>query len=504
MLFNSFEFILMFMPLTILGYFLIEKLTRETMYSLFFLAAASLCFYAYWDLRFLPIILGSIIVNYYFGLFLGKTKQIHWRRKLIFIIAITSNLLVLGFYKYINFGAHIWSITSGNSLKTFDIVLPLGISFFTFTQIAYLADIFLGYPREKSFIKYLLFVTYFPHLIAGPILHHKEMIPQFSNQARRIFSSEKVALGFTIFVIGLFKKVVIADSFSYIANPIFSSVAKSIVVAQDAWGAALAYTLQIYFDFSGYSDMAVGLSIMLGIKLPYNFDAPYKSRSIIEFWRRWHLTLSRFLRDYLYIPFGGNKKGKTRRYFNLLITMVLGGLWHGAGWTYIVWGYLHGCYLVINHLWKSMLQKYSLFTKISGTFPYTIFSLILTQLSVIVAWVFFRAESLKEAHRMLGMMFHIGKFRHEAVPIPALVNNFHLVLIAGVYLSCLVLPNVRFIFDKWEPALKTYNNNEHWNLMSLKWKINLPWGILIGFLFLVCISVILLFGDGSQFLYFQF
>ncbi len=504
MLFNSFEFILLFLPLTLLGYFLIARLTKAPIYSLSFLALASLGFYAYWDLRFLAVIGCSILVNYCFGLLLGKPALKPGPRKLLFIAAIAANLLALGFYKYINFGIHVLNKISGGSLDALELVLPLGISFFTFTQITYLADIYLGYPRERNFIKYLLFVTYFPHLIAGPILHHKEMMPQFSGQGGKRLSAENLALGLTVFAIGLFKKCIIADGFSHIANPVFNSIGHSVMVAKDAWGGALAYALQIYFDFSGYSDMAVGLSIMFGIKLPFNFEAPYKSRNIIEFWRRWHITLSRLLRDYVYIPLGGNQHGKFRRYFNLLTTMILGGLWHGAGWTYLAWGYLHGCYLIINHAWKKLLPKNQLLTKISGTLPYALFSLLLTQIAVVVAWVYFRADSLRVAHRMLGMMFHLGKFRHKAEIAPAIVTNLHLALIAFVYLSCFLLPNISAMFNKQALAFKTYENQASWSLLSLQWKLSLSWAILTTLLLLISILVILIVGDGSQFLYFKF
>lgn len=504
MLFNSFEFLLIFLPLTLWGYFLVARMTRAPIYSLFFLAAASLAFYAYWDPHFLPIIICSIGVNYLFGLLLGRSGLSQQYRKLLFIVAIVSNLLALGFYKYINFGLQIWSSVSGHQHDALSIVLPLGISFFSFTQIAYLADVYSGHPQERNFIKYVLFVTYFPHLIAGPILHHKEMMPQFGAACSRRFSADKIALGLTVLAVGLFKKTVVADGFAHIADPVFNSIGHNIVTMSDAWGAALAYALQIYFDFSAYSDMAIGISLMFGIKLPFNFDAPYKSRNIIEFWRRWHITLSRFLRDYVYIALGGNQRGKVRRYLNLLLTMLLGGLWHGAGWTYIAWGYLHGCYLVVNHLWRKVLQIHPWFTRLANTLPYATLSLLLTQLAVVIAWVYFRADTLRDAHRMLAMMFHVHAYRLDSNVASTIVTNLHLGLIAFAYLCCLILPNIKSIFEKYDPALKTYDNQQTWSLLAIEWRPNAIWAGLTALLILISMFSILVLGIGSQFLYFQF
>src|SRR5262249_37293646 len=274
-----------------------------------------------------------------------------------------------------------------------EVTLPLGISFFTFTQVAYLADVAYGHAYERNFAKYVLFVTYFPHLIAGPIMHHREMMPQFDTAMPRL-SSDRLAIGLTVFSIGLFKKVVIADFLATIADPVFAAAAKGAVSGADAWGGTLAYSLQIYFDFSGYCDMAIGMSYLFGIVLPFNFDAPYKAQSIAEFWHRWHITLSRFLRDYLYIPLGGNRHGEARRNWNLAVTMLIGGLWHGAGWTFVIWGGLHGLFLIVNHSWLKLTARVPMLARASETIVYYALSLALTQLCVALAWVFFRAESL--------------------------------------------------------------------------------------------------------------
>jgi alginate O-acetyltransferase complex protein AlgI len=281
-----------------------------------------------------------------------------------------------------------------------DIVLPLGISFFTFTQIAFLVDVRSGIAREYSFVHYLLFVTYFPHLIAGPIIHHREVMPQFAAPETYRPRGDHFAIGLTLFTIGLAKKVLLADNLAEYADAVFDAARdgeRPPLIA--AWAGALSYTLQLYFDFSGYSDMAVGLSLLFGIRLPFNFDSPYKARNIAEFWRRWHMTLSRFLRDYLYIPLGGNRHGPARRYVNLFVTMVLGGLWHGASWTFVAWGALHGAYLVLHHGWRRWAGRAASGT---GAAPAaSLPALLLTFLCVVVGWVFFRAADFETARVML-------------------------------------------------------------------------------------------------------
>jgi alginate O-acetyltransferase complex protein AlgI len=380
-------------------------------------------------------------------------------------------------------------------------VLPLGISFFTFTQIAYLVDVYGGYPNERSFTKYALFVTYFPHLIAGPILHHREMMHQFGSKASRAISAQNIAIGLTILSIGLVKKSLIADGFALIANPVFQTAARANLHVLDAWAGALAYSLQIYFDFSGYSDMAIGLSLTFGIRLPFNFDAPYKSRSIVEFWRRWHISLSRFLRDYLYIPLGGNRQGEIRRNLNLATAMLLGGLWHGAGFTFVIWGALHGLFLVINHQWNQFAQRYSALARIRKAWWFPIAAVGLTQLAVILAWVFFRAESLHDAIRVLGAM--IGRADQHKVGV-RLVDIYGGTAIALGYLACFILPNVNAMFARWNVGLEIYKNEQPWSVLNLTWRPSLTWAIATSLGVLVAVVINMVAGDSSQFLYFQF
>jgi alginate O-acetyltransferase complex protein AlgI len=405
LLFNSFPFILLFLPATTLGYLAIGEL-RPNLASAW-LVGASLVFYAYWDPRYLPLLLISAVANFLFGHVLTECPpQRPQARKGLLALSLIFNLALLGYFKYANFFiANLESLT-GIDFVIGKVILPLGISFFTFTQIAFLVDVYRGEAREPRFLHYLLFVTYFPHLIAGPILHHKEMMPQFARRETYRFNAANLVTGVVIFAMGLVKKVAIADSVATFVAPAYDAAAHGLNLSMlDAWGSSLAYTFQLYFDFSGYCDMAIGASLLFGIALPLNFDSPYKSLSIIEFWRRWHLTLSRFLRDYLYIPLGGNRKGSFRRYINLLVTMLLGGLWHGAGWTFVFWGGLHGLYLAVNHGFAAMRARLwesppSVIGRAASWF--------VTFLAVVVAWVFFRANSLSAALHIVKAMIGLS------------------------------------------------------------------------------------------------
>ena len=355
MLFNSYPFLFIFLPITILGFFQIGRYSR-TLASLW-LFSASLFFYGWWNPAYVSLLLASILFNYGVGKAVSREHaRSHFRRAWwILALGITADLCLLGYYKYTNFFIANVSGLLNRNWHIDPVILPLGISFFTFTQIAFLVDAYRGDVKESNFIHYGLFVTYFPHLIAGPVLHHKEMMPQFALPVTYRPNLENFSVGLTLFTIGLFKKVILADGISPYANLVFNAADHGTkILFTEAWGGALAYTFQLYFDFSGYTDMALGISCLFGVKLPINFNSPYKAVNIIDFWRRWHITLSRFLRDYLYFPLGGNRKGPFRRYANLIATMVLGGLWHGAGWTFILWGTLHGCYLIINHAWHGV------------------------------------------------------------------------------------------------------------------------------------------------------
>lgn len=405
MLFNSYGFIFLFLPVVLIGFFQLARIDHR--FAAAWLALSSLFFYGYWNPAYIGLLLGSIVANYSFGSWIARAgaRQEAGGRKRLLIVAIAANLALLAYYKYANFFLGNINSAAGTDISLGEIILPLGISFFTFTQIAFLVDTYQGKVKEYNFIHYVLFVTYFPHLIAGPVLHHREMMPQFAYPATYCFNYENMAVGLSIFFIGLFKKVVIADGVSQYVGPVFGAPATGVELTfVEAWGGAICYTLQLYFDFSGYSDMAIGLSRMFGVALPLNFHSPYKSVNIIEFWRRWHMTLSRFLRDYLYIPLGGNRKGTLRRHMNLVATMLLGGLWHGAGWTFVIWGGLHGLYLVINHAWHAVRRKLGQDPEQPLSRPVRLASVLLTFLLVTLAWVFFRADTLEHARAIVYAM----------------------------------------------------------------------------------------------------
>src|SRR5262249_25597163 len=337
----------------------------------------------------------SMLFNYAVGQCLTTQSQHALSLRLRFWIlagGIAANLAVLGFFKYYGFLSTNLIAVTEIAIPHLDLILPLGISFFTFTQIAFLVDAYSGEVRKFRLINYALFVSYFPHLIAGPLYHHKEMMSQFAKSDDTATRFENLALGLTIFIIGLAKKVLLADSLAIAADRVFLTETTGITFIE-AWCGTLAFSLQLYFDFSGYSDMAIGISKMFGIDLPLNFNSPYKAGNIIEFWRRWHMTLSRFLRDYLYIPLGGNRHGQIRRYENLLITMLLGGLWHGAAWTFVIWGGLHGLFLAINHAWHGFRRWFGFATWRSKWWSHAL-GVGLTFAGVSFAWAFFRAESL--------------------------------------------------------------------------------------------------------------
>lgn len=386
MLFNSYPFLLVYLPAVLLGFFSFAKL-HFTKAAQGWLLLSSLVFYGCWDVRYLPLLIGSIIMNYGIGRCILRSQEIK-QKKAFLVMGIVGDLGLLFYYKYANFFI---SNLLGSS-QWMEIILPLGISFFTFTQIAYLFDAYQGKVEKSDIISYGLFVTIFPHLIAGPILHHKEMLKQFNSLRMYVVSWPHISQGIFLFTLGLFKKVIIADQLAFFVKPIFDQVDEpvSLVIA---WLGAVSYTLQLYFDFSGYSDMAVGLGLLFNLHLPLNFNSPYQADSMIEFWKRWHITLSQFLKSYLYISLGGNRYGKWAKMRNLLITMLLGGLWHGAGWTFVVWGACHGLFLVINHLWRDL--NLSMPQLLART---------LTLLAVICTWVIFRAPNMDHAMNILAGM----------------------------------------------------------------------------------------------------
>ena len=391
MLFNSYEFLFHFLPWVALGFFAIGRVSQSAAAG--WLGAASLFFYGWWSPASLPLLVGSIVANYGFGLALARPAAAH-RQRWLLSIAVAANLGLLGFFKYADFFLSnvnaALALGGAQRVALLDIALPIGISFYTFTQIAFLVDCHRQRVRETSFVHYLLFVSYFPHLIAGPVLHHAQMMPQFTDRRTYRPSLRHIATGITLFAIGLAKKLFIADPNGVHADQFFDHPGAPGFVAASA--GTLAYALQIYFDFSGYSDMALGLSRLFSIRLPINFDSPYRATSVIDFWRRWHISLSTFLRDYLYVPLGGNRHGASRRHLNLFVTMLLGGLWHGASWTFVGWGALHGAYLLVNHAWRQSRWAPRFRGRLGTGLGWA-----LTFVAVSLAWVLFRATSLGDA-----------------------------------------------------------------------------------------------------------
>jgi len=409
------------------------------------------------------------------------------RGKIWLTFGVFTNLLLLGYYKYSHFAGSTIATLFNLHVEIPNPALPLGISFYTFTQIAYLVDTWRGDARKDRLATYSLFVTFFPHLIAGPILHHKKIIPQFHNPANFYFSHPNMTRGLAFLVLGLAKKVLIADSLSSSVAAVFGNAADVSFI--EAWLGALCYTLQIYFDFSGYSDMAVGLGWMLNIEIPFNFNSPYKSTSLIDFWRRWHMSLSQFLKDYLYIPLGGNRLGEARRYVNLFITMLLGGLWHGAGFTFILWGAWHGAFLTFNHFWRKLKFKLPRFVGWALTF-----------LIVVMAWVSFRASSIHDAFEILKCMLGLkgimltpkyGNYLSwlSAIGFEFTGNPFTylpeakaiLLKVISLTVFVVILPNSQELVEKIKP------------------------NVLLAFgLALVCAISLMLMNNISEFLYFQF
>ena len=458
MLFNSYVFIFVFLPLVFFVYFFLNKKRLSTLAKAF-LVSASLFFYAYWSVYYLPILLGSIIFNFFISKFLAKHHS-----KAILVFGIVCNLALLGYFKYADFLISNLNAIANTNLSLLHIALPLALSFVTFQQIAYLVDSYNKQTKENSFLNYCLFITFFPQLIAGPIVHHKEMMPQFTNKFNLIKNYKFIALGLFVFSMGLFKKSVVADIFSIFTNAGFD-VEGNLTFLQ-AWATSLSYTFQLYFDFSGYCDMAIGLALLFNIRLPINFNSPYKALNIQDFWHRWHITLSRFLRDYIYIPLGGNRGGQSRTYLNLFLVFLIGGLWHGAAWTFVVWGALHGVAIVIHRCWQKLNFKLN-----------KIIAWIITFNFVNFTWIFFRAKSFEDAMKVIRGMF-FGEFKID-------VNYLEIFFVVLAFLVVLLFKNsMQMAFDK-------------------KFKFTI-WQIFATSFFLFISILVIRLNNASEFLYFRF
>jgi D-alanyl-lipoteichoic acid acyltransferase DltB (MBOAT superfamily) len=393
-LFNSHLFIFGFLPVALAVYWWLRArgLARA---ALGWLLAASLAYYGWWEPRYLALILASIGINYALGRVLERRRG----SRALVVAGVALNLGALAWFKYAGFLLETVNALAGLDARIGAIVLPLAISFFTFQQLSYLVDVHRGEPAERDLLHYALFVAFFPQLIAGPIVRQQELAPQFRDDAPPAPVRALLAAGLSLFLLGLFKKTVLADGVAAYATPVFEAADRGATITFfESWGGALAYTFQLYLDFSGYCDMAMGLAWCFGYRLPVNFDAPYQATGIIDFWRRWHLTLSRFLRDYLYIPLGGNRRGPARHSLNLLLVMTLGGLWHGAGWNFVLWGFVHGVLLLGNLAWRRLRARWT--TSPAPRWEVAAGSL-LTFALVVVARDLFRADTLAGAVAML-------------------------------------------------------------------------------------------------------
>ncbi|WP_340394235.1 MBOAT family O-acyltransferase [Paenibacillus sp. FSL E2-0177] len=423
-----------FLPIVLAGYFILNRL-RLTLCAKVWLTLASLVFYGYWNIKYVPLILISILFNYVMSHFIHTTTA--KRRRPLLIFSLSTNILLLSYYKYTDFFIENWNEVTASNLSLHHLILPLGISFFTFTQIAYLVDVYRNQAREYNLLNYTLFVTFFPHLISGPILHHKDMMPQFDKLRNKVWNWNNIRKGTLFFSIGLGKKVILADTLAGYADNGFAAATYFV----DSWVAILSYTLQIYYDFSGYTDMAIGIALLFNIHLPQNFNEPYRAVSIRDFWRRWHITLSHFLRDYIYIPLGGNRKSFWISIRNVIITFLLGGFWHGAGWLFILWGLLHGVGQAVEKCW--------------GRWGFSLpkwLSWLLTFIFVNITWVFFRAEHISQAFRLLKGMSGLNGVSLQSIGSLKWAIILILILMTIILWKPLHLLNKRNFQYSWKTA----------------------------------------------------
>jgi alginate O-acetyltransferase complex protein AlgI len=471
-LFNSYEFLLLFLPIAIVGYFALNRTLSPTLSQArggtplgnAWLLAASLFFYAWWRAEYLGLLLASVAVNFAIGRAIVRRAARGLPTRPLLAAGVTFDLVVLGYFKYANFFAANFAALFGLPQPHLEVILPIGISFFTFTQIAFLVDAHHRKAEEPSALNYALFVTYFPHLLAGPILHHREMMPQFADTANKRVDFDNLARGLTLLAIGLAKKVLIADTLAAWANEGFAA-AHPLTFA-DAWLATLCYTMQIYFDFSGYTDMALGMALMMNIRLPQNFDSPYRQRNLREFWRHWHMTLMRFLRDYVYIPLGGSRRGEAFTALALVLTFALGGLWHGASWTFVLWGVVNGLGLVAVRLWSRTRMRLPVAAAWAITFIF-----------VNLGWVLFRAPDIAAAGAMLSALLGGRGFAgFTSLPAPYTLATFAI--------ACLVVAMPR-------------NSNRIVQEMSFGWPLQAATALLLA-------AGVLSLGNPTEFLYFNF
>lgn len=468
MLFNSYEFLFLFLPFVLLGYYVLVPKRAQ----LGFLTVMSYLFYGWWDYRFCSLMLISTAIDYMAGAKIDAALTPRSRKRWL-LLSVISNLSLLGFFKYFDLTAQTinqvgmaFGWTADPLLPLLHVVLPVGISFYTFQSMSYSIDIYLGAAKPARGIwAFACYVALFPQLIAGPIVRYRDLAEQL---VHRTHTWAKASLGISFFIAGLAKKVILADGVAFLVGAAFDPSAPGLI---SAWIGTLAYTMQIYFDFSGYSDMAVGLGLMMGFRFPQNFDSPYKALSITDFWRRWHITLSSWLRDYLYIPLGGNRLGSLRTYVNLFVTMLLGGLWHGASWTFVIWGGYHGLLLALERALgkRGWLAWAPIPVQRLGTF-----------LLVIIGWVLFRSSSLAQAGAICRGMLGLNGVE-SSVRMMLGAQPLAYGLLALALLIAFFSPN------SWE----------------IRWQTRPVVLVVLAVLFIVCVMTIFV-NAASPFLYFQF
>jgi D-alanyl-lipoteichoic acid acyltransferase DltB (MBOAT superfamily) len=518
MLFNSITFILLFLPVALAGFYGLARVGPR--WAAAWLVLVSFVFYSWWAAGLVFLLAGSIAFNFGCGTAILRAGESDRWKGLFLIFGVTGNLLTLFYFKYF-FPLVDWFSLHGfiAGPLTYSVILPLGISFFTFTQIGYLVDCKGGVVKTSNFLDYCLFVTFFPHLIAGPILHHREILPQFANPETYRFQYRNLAVGVTLFLMGLAKKDFLADSLAPHANAVFSNLSHPSLL--ESWNGTLSYSLQLYFDFSGYSDMAIGLALMFGVRFPANFDSPYRAASIIDFWQRWHMTLTRYLTLYLYNPVAlavsryrmAHGKSVSRQAistvegfvsmiaFPTIYTMALAGIWHGAGLQFMIFGLLHGIYLVINHAYRSFGPR----VPSDPPHPLWRFStdvakIAMTYLAVLVAQVFFRASSVHEAIEVLKGMTGLYGLAHghafkEMSPLP----SARWIVCLGILFSMVwLMPNSLQILRKYEPCLSKLRST---SLLNFEWKPTLAWSFATA---LVALIALLDVTGVTEFIYFRF
>ncbi len=458
MLFNSYLFVLLFLPITLLGYYGLNKFKKYKS-AKFFLILMSLWFYGFNNYYYLIIIIGSILFNFTFCKFMYNTANKN-KLKVLLVLGILFNIGILAYYKYYDFFIENLNTALKTDFNFINVMLPLGISFFTFQQLSFVIDSYKKQVPKYNILDYSLFVTFFPQLVAGPIVLHSEIIPQFENVKNKCFNSENFYKGLYAFSMGLAKKVLLADTLSLVVNYGFSSISQLGTI--NALIVMISYTLQIAFDFSGYSDMAIGIGRMFNIDIPLNFDTPYKSLSVTEFWRRWHITLSRFFKSYVYIPLGGNRKGAIRTYINMFIVFLVSGLWHGANWTFVLWGVLHGLAITFEKTFDKLIKKMN-----------PIICWICTFCFINLTWILFRAESINKA---MALYKQIISFRFtniletiiDSITIPemdfllewfghSLPSSFEYIYISLFYIASIFasiqFANIKVRLNKLEPTM---------------------------------------------------